>query len=71
MSSGAQPSSSTTSAALLGLGAGQVDLVEDGDDLEPASSARNRFDSVWAWMPCEASTTRMAPSQAASERETS
>ena len=37
----------------------------------PASSARNRFDSVCAWMPCDASTTRIAPSHAASERETS
>ena len=37
----------------------------------PASSARKRFESVCAWMPCDASTTRIAPSHAASERDTS
>jgi hypothetical protein len=37
----------------------------------PASSARKRFERVWAWIPCEASTTRIAPSHAARERETS
>jgi hypothetical protein len=71
MSSGSQPIRSRLPAAPLGLGARQVDLVEDRDDLEPASSARKRFESVCAWMPCDASTTRIAPSHAASERETS
>ena len=29
------------------------------------------MESVCAWMPCDASTTRIAPSHAASERDTS
>lgn len=35
------------------------------------SIARYRLASVWASMPCAASTSRTVPSQAASERETS
>ena len=58
--------------ALLGLGARQVDLVEDRNDLEPGVHARGTgCESVCAWIPCDASTTRIAPSHAASERETS
>jgi len=49
----------------------EVDLVEHGDDLHPASIARNRLESVCAWIPCDASTTRIAPSHAWSERDTS
>jgi hypothetical protein len=37
----------------------------------PASIARKRLLSVCAWMPCDASTTRIAPSHALSERDTS
>ena len=33
--------------------------------------AKNKFESVWAWTPCDASTTRTAPSHAAKERDTS
>ena len=56
----------------LRLGAGQVDLVEDRDDLEPRVQGQEEVaESVCAWTPCEASTTRIAPSHAASERDTS
>ena len=50
----------------LGVGRWQVDLVEDGDDGQVlARSARWTLASVWASMPWVASTTRIAPSQAA------
>ncbi len=55
----------------VGLGSGQVDLVEDGHDfvagIERVIDVGKRLRST----PCEASTTRSEPSQAANERETS
>ena len=72
MSSGSAPIRSCTSCfRRSGSAPGRSILLRTGMISSPASSARNRFDSVCAWMPCDASTTRIAPSHAASERETS
>ncbi len=43
------------------LGRRQVDLVEDRDDRQVLLRARWTLASVWASIPCVASTTRIAP----------
>lgn len=55
----------------LRLGGRQVDFVDDGRDLKVVLDRKIRIASVCASMPCDASTTRIAPSHAASERDTS
>ena len=50
---------------------GRSILLMTGKSSSPCSTARYTFDTVWAWMPCAASTTRMAPSHAFRLRETS
>jgi GTP-binding protein LepA len=45
--------------------------IHPGDEFKLMATARYVFARVCASMPCDASTTRIAPSQAASERETS
>ena len=55
----------------LGFRARQIDLVEDRDDSEVGVQGQNRLDRVCACTPWVASTTRIAPSHAASERDTS
>jgi hypothetical protein len=57
--------------APVGLAPGRSILLTIGMISSPASIARNRFDSVCAWIPWLESTTSTAPSHAASERETS
>src|SRR5207248_1946483 len=47
--------------AAIGLGSRQVDLERTGMISSPASRARNRLEIVCAWMPWDASTTRIAP----------
>jgi hypothetical protein len=70
--SASTPSRSATSCARLsGSAPGRSILLRIGMISSPASIARNRFDSVCAWIPWLASTTSTAPSHAASERETS
>ena len=60
-----------SSARRSGSAPGRSILLSTGMISSPASIARKRLLSVWAWMPCEASTTRIAPSHAARERDTS
>lgn len=53
-------------------GGRQVDLVHHGDDLQPGVNGKVGIGQrLGPPMPCEASTTSTAPSQAASDRETS
>ena len=54
-----------------GSAPGRSILLRTGMISRPASMARKRLLSVCAWIPWEASTTRIAPSHAARERETS
>ena len=65
---GASSISFLTSA---GRAAGRSILLTTGRTSSPLSTARYVFASVWASMPCEASTTSTAPSQADKLRETS
>jgi hypothetical protein len=58
-------------ADLLGLGGGQVDLVDDGDDLVVVLDRLVDVGERLRLDPCAASTTSSAPSQAARLRETS
>ena len=55
----------------VGSALGKSILLTTGTISSPLSTARYVFARVCASMPCDASTTRIAPSQAASERETS
>ena len=55
----------------LGLRAGQVDLVDDRDNLEIVLDREIGVGERLRSTPCEASTISSAPSQAASDRETS
>src|SRR3989475_244072 len=69
ISSGFDPMSSCSSCARRsGSAPGRSILLSTGMISSPASIARNRLESVCAWIPCEASTTRIAPSHAWSER---
>ncbi len=61
----------SSAAYLSGWALGRSILFSTGMTCKSASSARYRFASVWASIPCAASTSRTAPSQAASERDTS
>ena len=71
-SSGSTPSRSTSSSRRRsGSAPGRSILFRTGMISSPASIARKRFESVCACTPCDASTTRMAPSHAARERDTS
>ena len=58
-------------ARCSGSAPGRSILFSTGMISSPASIARKRLLRVCACTPCEASTTRIAPSHAASERETS
>ena len=58
-------------ATWSGSAAGRSILFSTGMISRSASSARYRLAIVWASMPCAASTSRMAPSQAFSARDTS
>ena len=59
-------------AHALGLGRGQVDLVDGRHDVEVGVHGQSSaLETVWASTPWVASTTSTAPSHAASERETS
>jgi len=49
----------------------QIDLVDDRNDFEVVVDGQIGVGQVWASTPWEASTTSRAPSQEASERETS
>ena len=55
----------------VGSALGKSILLTTGTISSPLSTARYVFARVCASMPCDASTTRIAPSQAANERETS
>lgn len=55
----------------LRIGGGKVDLVDDRHDLQVVFQCQIGIGKVWASMPWEASTTSTAPSQAASDRDTS
>ena len=71
-SSGFPPMRLASSAAYFsGSAAGRSILFSTGMIVRSFSSARYRFASVCASMPCAASTSRIAPSHAASDRETS
>jgi hypothetical protein len=63
--------SSISSAARTGSAAGRSILFATGTMARSAPTARYAFASVCASMPCDASTTRIAPSQACSARDTS
>ncbi len=49
----------------------EIDLVDDRQDFEPLLEGRIAVATLCASTPWAASTTKSAPSQAASERETS
>jgi hypothetical protein len=69
---GSTPSRSTSSSRRRsGSAPGRSILLSTGMISSPASIARKRLLSVCACTPCDASTTRIAPSHAASERDTS
>ncbi len=71
-SSGSQPMMCAISAAYFsGWAAGRSILLSTGMMVRSFSSARYRLARVCASMPWAASTTRMVPSQAARERDTS
>src|SRR5262245_34872557 len=70
--SGSSPSRSPSSfAAPSGSACGRSILFAAGTISSPPSIARYAFASVCASIPCAASTTSSAPSQACSERDTS
>ena len=71
-SPGSQPMMPPSSSAYLaGWAAGRSILFSTGMMCRSDPSARYRLASVCASIPCAALTSRMAPSQAASDRETS
>ena len=51
----------------LGLGTGQIDLVDDRNEFQVVFDREIRLASVCASTPCDASTTSSAPSQAESD----
>src|SRR6266478_3724230 len=62
ISSAFAPMSSCSSCARRsGSAPGRSILLRTGMISSPASIARNRLESVCAWIPCDASTTRLAP----------
>ena len=61
----------SSAAYFSGWAAGRSILFSTGMIVRSFSSARYRLASVCASIPWAASTSRTAPSQAASERETS
>ncbi len=70
-SRGMPVTSEISSATISGCAASRSILLTTGMSVSPASTARYRLASVCASMPWAASTTRRAPSQAASDLETS
>ena len=71
-SSGSQPSRSHTwSVTSSGWAESMSILFSTGMISSPWSMAWYRLEIVCAWMPCEASTTRSAPSHEAMDRDTS
>ena len=71
-SSGSQPMMCASSAAYRsGWAAGRSILFSTGMTARSFSNARYRLARVCASIPCAASTSRIAPSQAASDRLTS
>ena len=69
---GSRPRSRSISSITRSTSAdGRSILLITGTTCRPNSVARYRFASVWASTPCEASTTKRAPSQLISERRTS
>ena len=63
--------SSISRSARSGSALGRSILFTTGTISSPAATASSAFATVCASTPCAASTTRIAPSQAASERDTS
>ncbi len=71
-SDGSQPMIPASSAAYFsGCALGRSILFSTGMMVRSASMARYRLARVCASIPCAASTSRIAPSQASRERETS
>ena len=70
-SAGMASSSSISTLTSSGCAEGRSILLMAGTMSRSAFMARLALETVWASTPCVASTTRTAPSHAASERETS
>ena len=70
-SAGIARSSSISSLTSSGWALGRSILLMAGTMSRFAFMARLALETVWASTPCVESTTSTAPSQAASERETS
>ena len=63
--------SSISFLTFSGSALGRSILLITGMISRPLSSAKYTLAKVWASIPCAASTTKIAPSQAAKDRETS